>query len=279
MKNLKIVLLILVTISLSTWSCKKDPKGDTTDPNPTNQTCYFTKVDYGDSYMTATYNSTHQLTKIQEYDSLGNADSYYTTFTYANGKITIIEGIDNGTVSDKFEFYYGANTTPDSLIMYSDNGGTMERQAAYALTFSGNQLVKAELIISYMGFDIVYQKSEFTYTNGNMTMEKNYEFDFTTLSMALTGSSEYSYDNKKNPYYGIGLDYLVFFDSGIFGSQNNAISYTDKDDTGTIDQSNSTTSTIEYNTNNYPTKITKTSLDNSSTDVETYTYDCSVTAK
>lgn len=275
MKNLNLALLLFLGVTLSISSCKKD---DTTDDNnnntPTNQTCYFSKVDYGDYYMMATYNTSDQLTKIQEFDSTGVAEDYYSQFTYSNGKLATMENYDMGSMDMKMEFYYGTGTHPDSLIMFSDNGGgVMERQAAYALSFTGDDLTKVELVVTYLGIPVVFQKTEYTYANGNVTMQKDYEFDFTTLSMALSGSTEYTYDTKKNPYRNIGLNYMVLLDA-MFGSTNNALTVTYKDETGTIDQGNSMINTYEYTSNNYPSKIVKAAADNSYTETEMYSYNC-----
>lgn len=274
MRNLKFILLLLISVSLATYSCKKDedPIPDP-DPTPTNQTCYYSKMDYGSYYLLAEYNASNQITKMTEYDSTGTPEDYYTSIVYANNKISAIESYESNFLSSKFQFYYGANATPDSLIMYSDNGAGLEREAAYALTFTGDKLTKAEMGYNIMGFPVVISKMEFAYTGNNLTTTTNYEFDVNTLSLKLSGTTSYEYDSKKNPNYNIGINYLVLL-SGEFGSENNATKITEKDETGAILQDASNNISYIYSSNNYPTKSTSTNFDNSFTETILYTYNC-----
>ncbi|MBN2746387.1 MAG: hypothetical protein JXR34_06650 [Bacteroidales bacterium] len=274
MKNFKIVLLMLISISLTTWSCKKDnDDDDDTNPTPTNQTCFFNKVDFGDYYMLVEYNADHQVTKFTEYDSIGTTDGTYTQFAYSNGKLSTFENYTSGTLDAKFEFKYSSNTHPDSAIIYADNNGTLERQAAYKLTFSGDDLVKAEMGMVLMGFPIILMEQTFTYNNGNLVEVVNKQFDMTSLSLKLTGTTSLEYDTKKNPYRNIGVNYMAFMD-GRFGSNNNPSKITEKDENGSVVNDLSENIVMEYNSNNYPTKITRTSFDNSYSDVEVYSYNC-----
>jgi hypothetical protein len=277
MKNLKFLLMMLVAMSVAVSSCKKDDDDDNNDDNNNNtpQTCYLNKINYGDYYSLAEYNTNHLITKMTDYDSNGVADGYYTTISYdANGKIQNMTSYDGSTIDFKMVFIYGSGTHPDSVAMYSDDGnGNLERDGSYILTFTGDKLTKVEVPYTIMGNTIIISKTEYTYTGENLTMESEYEFDLTTLQMELTSSYEYEHDAKKNPYYGIGLNYFVFLD-GMFGSENNVTKETYKDDAGTVDQEYSYNYTYEYNSSNYPTKSTSTSFDNSDTYVEMYEYDC-----
>ena len=278
MKNLKILVLLLLGVVVTVSSCKKDDDDDdgNTNNNTGNQTCYMNKMTYEDGdYDMIAYNSSYQVIKVTSYDSNGTADGSETRFTYANNKLQTMESYDNGTIESKMELVYVNNTTPDSLVMYSDNGsGTLERDGVVTLSFNGEKIAKLEMIENVAGVDVVLFKSEFTYTGENLTMQKDYSFSFTALGLELDGTMEMEYDSKKNPLYNVGLSYLAFWSPVEFGSVNNITKLTSKDENGTVLQDESENYTYEYNTNNYPTKQSLTAFDNSYTDVTQFSYDC-----
>lgn len=274
MKTFKKITFILLIFTLTTLSCKKteDP---IVEPPVVSGGCVINKMDYGvDGYSLITYNTNNQATSEVSYNEDGTSDGNETFFTYNGSKLLTIISKNNGNIENKLEFVYGSAETPDSLIIYGDNGtGTIEPLASYKLTFSSNKLIKAEIYFSYAGQSIVISKTEFTYSDNNVTEVKTYEMDG-SFSLALTQTELIQYDSKQNALHGIGLDYF-FIDIEIpFMSVNNITKYTYKDADGNIDQGASYTNVIEYNTNNYPTKVTSNYDDGSPSDVVNYTYDC-----
>jgi hypothetical protein len=99
-----------------------------------------------------------------------------------------------------------------------------------------------------------------------------YSIDMSTMSLSLESTTEYTYDDKKNPMIGIGLDNLM--GDVMFMSKNNILTETYKDDSGMTEDDMSYNYSYTYTSNNYPEVSTVTSFDNSETEVTTYSYDC-----
>ena len=81
----------------------------------------------------------------------------------------------------------------------------------------------------------------------------------------MTGSVAYTYDTKKNPFYGLGFDMIPEL-----SSENNVTKSVDTDYSGAT---STTVYTMEYNSNSYPTKSTSTEEDGS-TEVTENVYVC-----
>jgi hypothetical protein len=273
MQNLRKLFFVALVFALAAVGCKKTD--DTGDDTPTTKTCYVTKMDYGtDGYNTIVYNSDHLITSAVEYDENGTATGYVTSFTYSGSKLVELKSIDNGNIDMKIDYVYGSASTPDSAVIYTDNGsGSLDKDGVYALTFSGSKLVKAELVYSYMGQSIAIGKNEYTYTDNNLTELKTYQIG-SSMQLELESTVTYEYDSKKNGLHGIGMDFFFFDTDSPFMSANNITKSVYKDSDGNVDQSMSYTNAYEYNDNDYPTKATMSYDDGSSTDITTYTYDC-----
>lgn len=275
MKTLKFLTLLFVGIALTTTSCKKtDDDNDNNDDNNVKKTCYVNKMDYGKDYSLLEYNSDHQVIKVSNYDSLGNADGSYATFTYVDGKLSNMMNWDNGNLEMKLTYHYGTSGKADSLYQYVDNGNGLELEATFALFFTEDNLTKVEGIKEFYGQSVTINKIEYTYNNGNAIMMSNYEFDVPTLSLKLQSTTSYEYDTKKNPYRNIGLNnFFVAFDIS-FMSVNNPIKSTEKDKDGIVSQDKSENYSYEYSSNDYPTKVTSTTFDSSYSETTVLTYDC-----
>jgi len=272
MQNLKKLFFVALIFTLATVGCKKtdDNVGDDTPSG----TCYINKIDFGsDGFSTIIYNSDHLFSSIISHEENGTVDGSTTNLNYDGTKLLTLTSIDYGNVEFKFEYIYGSASTPDSAILWADKGnGTLEKTSVYGLSFSGDKLVKAEMIFEYMGQSIVVSKNEYTYSGDNLSESKTYKLG-TTLQFELESAITYEYDSKKNPMHGVGLDFF-FMDSDIsFMSTNNITKCTVKDASGSIDQSKSYTNAIEYNTNNYPSKSTATNAVRSKTTPSTYVHD------
>ncbi len=275
MKTIKKLFFVMLVFALAAVGCKKTDEGGDNPPAPTKKTCYINKIDEGsDGYSTITYDANHLITSAVNYDSNGVADGTVTNFTYDGKKLKSLISLDNGTVDSKIEFTYSGSSTPDSAVIYSDNGsGVLVRDGAYSLTFNGDKLIKKEMKVSYSGQSIVISKTEYAYTNDNNTEIKSYNIN-SSLQLELNSTETLEYDSKKNALHGIGLDFFFFGSDMPFMSVNNITKYTYKDGSGVVDISMSYTNTIEYNSNDYPTKITTNYNSGNKTDIVEYTYDC-----
>ena len=279
MKKLNFLVLLMGVIALATTSCKKDNGDDNNgggggDNPPAEKTCYMNKfsTDDGD-YTTITYNADKHVKEAVDYDSTGTIAGY-TEFTYnSDKKLSKMEGQDeNHQPKMKMEFMYSGGKM-DSVIIFDYNNGSFERSVAFAVSYNGEKISKVETVMSMNGATIVVAKDEFTYTGDNMTHKASYQFDMTAMSLKLTGTTDYEYDSKKSPYHGIGLDNMFLFDDA-FMSVNNITKTTVKDKDGVVKQDQSYNNTIEYTENNYPSKFTEVTFDNSRTGITVFTYDC-----
>jgi len=275
MKSLKFFAFILVGLALTTTSCKKtDDNNNNNNNDPVKKTCYINKIDNGSDYSLLTYNSDHQVTKVVNYDSLGNPDGSRTDFFYSNGKIEKMENWDSGVLDSRIIYHYGTSGKPDSAYVWADQGSGFAKVGVYITTFTGDNLTKVELSVEYNGVNLILNKTEYTYNGNNVATTSVYNYDFTTFNMELSETRSYEYDSKKNPYRGIGLDNFFVADDVMFFSDNNATKETIKDETGAVQQNESVNNTYEYNDDDYPTKVTSITFDGSDTETTILTYDC-----
>lgn len=276
MKNFKSLFILFLGLGLATSSCKKTDDTTTDDNNnnnSTSNTCYVNKMDYGDSYSVIHYDANHLITELVDYDSLGNPENTKTTFTYNGTKLTKMESIDNGNVDTRIVFIYSNSENPDSVVMYSQNNGSLERAMTLALSFSNNKISSVSGYYTYMGQTINISRNDYTWNGENVSEVKEYEMGG-TMQLEYSGKWTYTYDDKNSPYKNLGLQNLIIMEDVSFLSTNNPLTETYTDNTGIIDQSSSLYFTYEYTTENYPSKVTESAVDNSYTDVTMLTYDC-----
>lgn len=280
MKTLKLlfVLFLGVTIGLAT-SCKKDD--DTTDDGnggdnpPAAKTCYIKKTtDDNGAYSTYEYNSDNKVIKVSEYDKNGkltaeNHITYNTQGNYIN--FTVLN--DKGDTATYLVMHYSSASHPDSASVYMNMGVGLVKSATFVYTFTGDQLTLMETKADPLGTGpFVVSKNEYTYTGKNLTTLKAYSFSVTAMSLVLESTTDYTYDDKKNPFFGIGIDYLM--GEPQLSAANNVTKLTFKDDKGAVDKKKSFNYTYEYTSNGYPSKATEKDFDNSHTEVTNMEYNC-----
>jgi hypothetical protein len=277
MKKLKFLSLLLSLMVIATTGCKKDDPDDNTgggnDNPPATKTCYVKKIteDKG-KYTEIAYNSNHKIVKATDYDSIGNPENSYVTFSYnTDGSLHEVLSYDNNAIEAKFIYHY-TNSKPDSVYLFEDSGNGLNKIGVYAITLNGNKIGEMQMIAELSGQTVVMQKTVYTYTGDNLTKKETYNLDFTSHQLKLSETSLYEFDSKKNPFRGIGLDY--FFAEEMFFSVNNITKETNKDENGNVMNDDSYNYTIEYNSDGYPTKVTSKTFNGSDTDVTVYSYDC-----
>ena len=272
MKELKILFSLLIGVALITaTSCDKDEDKDE-DP-PAENKCYIKKELNDDgSYSTFEFNSAHKMILAKEFDDNGSSDGI-TELTYEGGILKKMEIIDQGVVEEKYEYSY-KDGRKDTAWVYENESGTLKKTGFYLYTFVDENPTK---IATYtdpggIGTYIEFEYNEYTYSDNNVTTEKVYAFDLTSMQMELVYTYEYEYDTKKNPYRYIGINNILT--DLLFLSNANVTKVTCKDDKGVTVDDESANYVYEYNSNNYPTKITETAFDSSYTDVSMLEYDC-----
>lgn len=271
MNKIKILFLFIIGATLTFASCNKDDDDDG-GGDTTPKTCYVVKSTSDDgSYTQITYNAENKVIKTEEFDASGNSDDNYSIYTYSSGKLTKMEATVGGSIETKMELTYNTEDLPINVDLYQDQGAGLLKLGFFEYTYSGTKIKNMSMNFEVLGQMMVVSKSEFTYSGDNISLVKKYELGG-TLSLELVSTTAYDYDDKKNPMKNIGLDY--FMGEVQFISINNYTEMTVKDASSSIMQEESYNITYEYNSDNYPTKITNVSFDNSTTEVEVYTYDC-----
>ena len=280
MKKIKLLLILFMGIALSVaTSCNKDDDNNDDNGggggNPTTKTCYINKQSFEDgSYDKITYYSDHKAKTYEEYDSTGALDSRAEISYNSDGTLAELHQFDDADKEVMKLVYSYSGGKISEIEMFLDMGNGLKSFGVYEYTFSGEHVTKVEMKMDILGTGtpIVASKTEFTYTGDNPTKVVEYEFDAATMGLKKTGEVEYVYDDKKNPFFNIGINF-VFPDVQFF-AKNNYTKMTVKDDAGAVDQDESANITYEYNENGYPTKSTATNFSGSDSEVTVMEYDC-----
>lgn len=267
MKNLKLLFVLFLGIGLTFASCKKDEEEEETNP-PAEKTCYIVKETNSDStYGEYTYNSDNQVINYSNYKENGDLEDH-NEITYSDGNISMLKAYEGSTLSMQLEFKY--STKLDSVIMYMDSLGTLKKAGFYLYSYSGSNISKISTYFKLMGIEKEVSKMEYTYNGDNISTVKSYGFGI--VQPELESITTYEYDAKVNPFRGIGLNDLL--GEVQFMSKNNITKKTYKDADGNTDDSKSYNYTYEYNSNDYYTKSTVVSFDNSETKIMVFDYTC-----
>lgn len=279
MKRINILFYLFIFYGLFTISCKKpDLNNNNSNNNNTPTICVLKKLVHPDSsYTFYTFDSDSNLTKIEDYDSVGTELTKYF-FYYSGKKLTKAEIIENGMVQERYDFHYpSSSSVPDSAIAFVDMGnGSLEKNTSLALTFnSSNKLSKIEEVIYIMGSSMTVSRTAFTFTNDNCTKREIYFLDLNTQQLALEDYTTYEYDQMKNPYFGIGIDYFfaIIQDKPPY-TKNNINKLRNYDNNNQLNNEYSFDYGYEYNTINYPTQQIKANLIATKQFVNYYKYNC-----
>lgn len=280
MKQIHKLFFLLISFSFIVISCKKTDlnNNNNNNNNKTPSICALKKVVHKDSsYTFYTFDLDSNLTKIEDYDSAGIELTKYF-FYYSGKKLTKAEIRENGMVRERYDFHYPSGSSiPDSAIIFVDMGGSsLEKTTSLALTFnSSNQITKVEDIIYGMGSSMVVSRTAFTYTNDNCTNREIYFLDFNTQQLALEEYTTYEYDQMKNPYFGIGIDYYfaIIEDKPPY-TKNNINKSRNYDKNNQLNNENSLDYGYEYNIINYPTEQIKANLSGTEQKINLFKYNC-----
>lgn len=170
---------------------------------------------------------TQYITKSEDLLS-SNIDSTVTTLNYNAAQSRYTYGI---TV---FEF---------QSIMYKDS-------SAFTYDGSGNLLAKTSYLSGGPAPYQAYQKTEYTYTAGNVSSEKYFSPNTTGTGWNLEATYNYVYDSKVNPVK-LGTEAMIVLDDGSYFGNNNVTTLNFID--GTDPSGNfSLVTTYTYNNTNKP---------------------------
>ena len=240
MKNtIKHIILLLVVFSITLISCEKETDDD---ENPDNTaTCRIKTVNPSDDIATTyNYNTDNNLISITSsggvFEITYNADSRISAVSH-----------NDGTEPLTATYEYNADGLPETAITDTGSGGGITTTTYF---FTNNKLTKKENVMTDGLGNTVKGIVTYTYLGDNII--KTVYDGYVNGSLSFSTTYTYEYDNKKNPLYDLNIQYTVVGtveNFALFASKNNYTSMSASTG-GTVTQS------FEYNTNNYPSKIT-----------------------
>lgn len=265
MKYLSVILLLIIAFA----SCQKDEDHhyDSRSPSepPTEPRCFVNHIIEGNGDNVELEYINNKISEVTEVFSSG-AEEMHSIYEYNNGILSSVKVYENDTMTHKNEYVIENNRISKVSFFSIDNAGNLV-PAAYETHYSYNSDDQIS-VVEYKENSIVTQRNEYTWENGNLKEEKYYTAS-NGSQFGLWSTYAYTYDDQKNPLRGIGIDFFV--DSyNINNILEKLTSYTSE---GSTDRQE--TYTYEYNSNGYPTKITKVDQNGSvNIDEYTYTYTC-----
>lgn len=244
-------------------ACKKDDDGNNDD----NPSCYILRLtDNPDGYIDIkfTYNNQNQLTrmdvreddyedyKTMQYDDNGNVariDYYdedgslaaYQTFEYNNGKVS--KGHEHSNNSAEYDYSYNSDGMLESITLFSSKSvsRTSDNSTKNCIGLLSSRLLEAGADTKLLSALI-----EFRWTGSSITKES------WTSGGTLLESYDYTYDNKINPFKQFNFPVPII--GGTYAKTLSSNNFTKEVWYSAInDDSQTTTATYQYNSNNYPT--------------------------
>lgn len=241
MKKLNYLIIVLLGSAVIFSSCKKDEEEEEA---PAVIKCYLKSGTDSEGSYTITYNSSNQATKHTNTTKNEN-----TSITWNAGKVSEVVMDSAGNNQMKMTIgYTGSQIQKIKIYQYSGSSWSYVANMHFVYNTDGKIIEKKTTDTTDA---TTYEKEVYTYTGNNITTIVETDGSGSSTTTTLT------YDDKKNPMYGMGLE---MFESD-FISVNNVLTE--------VEGGNTTTYTYEYNSNGYPTKSTGSNGDN-----ETMTYDC-----
>lgn len=275
MKQVNWIIAALFGIILLIGSCKTD--GGTTAPD--KGTCYVTGVKSDGDYSITNfeYNSDHLISKalIFNYDSTSQTGRAEITYNGLLPKDIIL--YNDATVEAKYSFHFDSKDHPDTVYMQApDENGTLVNFGYYLYLFEGDKLKEVTMNVPVSGNIYVISKDQYAYSGDNVSTKSHYELSLETNQLELNSTYTFEYDTKRNPFRGVGFDFLVFVDDNTmtYLSQNNPTKVTAKDASGEVLGDKSYNVTMEYNDNDYPVKMVKEFVGDFSPETDILTYNC-----
>lgn len=263
MKKLKFLLLLLLAGSMTFVSCTKDDDssddGEGDNPPAKKEMNLVKVINEDGSYTELLYNADNNITKKIYKDKDGNDLPYFEEFTYAGTNMTVYTVYNNNVAAQQLTITF-VDGKPSLGNYQVDQGSGLADYFKLEYAYSGDNLAALDFVIA--GNSV--QKITYTYTGSNVTKTS------TTASGSLAGEETFTYDEKKNPMNGVGIDYTLG-DAGL-ASVNNQLTNTKTDAADVVVDAESYVNTYEYNDNDYPTKVTANALDNQTTTVSVLEY-------
>jgi hypothetical protein len=244
------IVLSLMALTLCFTACKKK---DDTLPETNTQLKSITGADA----RSFEYNADGTLSKIE-------GSGRYLNYKYENGKMVAIlmSKIDEPDVVDRTcKLTYEGSKVVKYVLAESDDYDGWD-----SLTYNAKGVVETRSFYALQEDKSkrLWSTDSLFWKDGNLELVQSYDFDIDTRQLVKAGMQTMTYDDKKNPMYGIqGYSYNEIGYGYRRISANNLVTFKVVDRKGVITTSN--TMTMEYNDKGYVTKITTQSKSGSYT--------------
>ena len=259
MKLKSLSLAFLCVMSLS-QACKRNDSATPATPVPAPSVkCYPTAIVSDHDSTAILYNSEGRVSGINQF---GGMFPVNVSLEYAAGRVNKQQLSMNGEpMVDILMEYSGDKLSKKRSFSYEEDGTTTETEYT---TFQYND--KGQIIEEKL-YDADKQKavSYITYAyDGRGNVIKEVEYRYYNGNPVLTGTSDYTYDEKPSPWSVISAMTVTA------GSPNNPLTLVRHSSTG--EEILNVKYTHVYGSNGYPTSIKETSKGQAKT--TTYTYNC-----
>mgnify|MGYP000915475293 CR=1 FL=1 len=159
---------------------------------------------------------------------------------------------ENSTISSRQIFKYNENGELSEIENYFKQDTEFELRSKQSFEFVNGKIAKRKL---HNEKGEVTQFNVYEYDkNGNVKNEKYYSFLFSeSTEPRLISENSFKYDNKKNPF----IIFNQLGNPGLYTNQNNVIEVNTirHEETPGLEKNSTSTTSYEYNRNNYPTKV------------------------
>jgi len=260
MKTTKFTISVLIIILSSSFliSCDKD---EDTNNNTSETRCYIktTKTKEG----TNEYTYTDNLLSLFSIFDTNHVSLGHSTLSYSNQILSEINSFDKdgNRIENITTEITNGKITRFNHSKYHTNG-SIDKSDYYVCTYNTNN--KISRIDYYNLSDSLKSYNEYNWDTDNLHERKSYRIVDSTFVLDYTVT--YTYDNKNNPLYNIGINLFL---SDVISKNNSTRSVFVYSGTPSI----STDYTYEYTSKSYPLKLTITSSNNYIREQE-YTYSC-----
>jgi len=232
---MKKLLYLFSAIALTLASCS-----DEDDSNNSSVVLLKKAIDTHEDNSTYTTNYEYSGTKLVK---VSDDDDEYQLFTYSGNLITKIEYFLSDNTLDQIDtFSYDSSERLIQMVRVFPTDTDWGNKETY--TYNANGTVTA----NYYSGD--YNSQTNLDDTATITINNN---SVTQISYTSGRTLTYTYDNKKNPMINVlGLDKLIFTDGEGASAINNVLTVVDSE--GWL----SSTGTLQYNSQDYPTSGTST---------------------
>ena len=268
MKNLKLVTVLFLGLTLLFASCKKNDN-NTDDPIPPAAAKKLMKYSVDGGFFKFAYDG-DKLSKM-EINSGGSIENSID-FNYSADNLISIVVKDGGDIEATIVFagYNYSGLPSKAYVLSGTNNDTM---SSFEYTYSGGKLMTVKLFNMENVPAKLASEVDLVYLDNNFV--KSVEYVYNNGTKMLVRINNYVFDDKKNPGLTLGqfefngdrfISYLSVMD------KNNYTKHTSVNANGDVLGMESYNKVFEYDSEGYPTKCTMTSFEGNKVKILKYEY-------